>query len=86
MITRENMARLLNPQIEAQKHDLKELITKGFSFTEQLIIVLSYYEEMTMKEIGIALGISDSRACQMHTSIIARLKVLMNRRNEDFDL
>jgi RNA polymerase sigma factor for flagellar operon FliA len=79
IITRENMVRLLSPQIEAQKQDLKELITKGFSFTEQLIIVLYYYEEMAMNEIGIILGLSESRVYQMHASIIAHLKVLMDQ-------
>jgi RNA polymerase sigma factor for flagellar operon FliA len=75
-----------NPQTEAQKRDLKEFITKGFTRIEQLIIVLYYYEEMTMKEIGRTLGISESRVSQMHTSIIARMKVWMDRHKKEFDL
>jgi RNA polymerase sigma factor FliA len=78
IVTRENMVRLLNPPIEAQKQDLKERITQGFSFTEQQLIVLCYYEEMTPKEIGITLGISESRVCQMHASLVDRLEGLMD--------
>jgi DNA-directed RNA polymerase specialized sigma subunit len=80
IIIRENIVRLLNPQLEAQKRDLKELITRGFSFTEQQLIVMLYYEEMTPKEIGITLGISESGVCQMHASLVDRLEVLMDQR------
>lgn len=78
MITRDNMVRLLNPQLEAQKRDLQERITRGFSFTEQQLIVLYYYEEMTMAEIGITLGLSESGVYQMHASLVDRLEGLMD--------
>ena len=63
-----------NPCDEAQKRDLKEALTHGLTRAEKLIVVLYYYEEMTMKEIGATLGLSESRVSQMHSSIIARLK------------
>ncbi|MHC4575480.1 MAG: FliA/WhiG family RNA polymerase sigma factor, partial [Planctomycetota bacterium] len=69
-----------SPVIEAQKRDLKSLLTKGLTRAERLIIVLYYYEEMTMKEIGATLDLSESRVSQMHSSIIARLKAQMNTR------
>jgi RNA polymerase sigma factor FliA len=75
-----------NPLTEVQKRDLREFISKGFTRLERLIIVLYYYEELTMKEIGRALGISESRVSQIHSSIIARLKVKMNPRNWEQDL
>ncbi len=75
-----------NPLIEAQKRDLKELLTKGFTRAERLIIVLYYYEEMTMKEIGLALDLSESRVSQMHSSIIARLKAQLDSRHKEFDI
>jgi RNA polymerase sigma factor for flagellar operon FliA len=40
---------------------------------ERLVVTLYYYEEMTMKEIGKALSISESRVCQIHSSAILRL-------------
>ncbi len=73
-----------DPLIEAQKRDLKSLLTKGLTRAERLIVVLYYYEEMTMKEIGATLDLSESRVSQMHSSIIARLKAQMNSRKKEF--
>jgi len=73
-----------NPLIEVQKRDLKGLLTKGLTRAERLIIILYYYEEMTMKEIGATLDLSESRVSQMHSSIIARLKAQMNSRKKEF--
>jgi len=75
-----------NPLIEAQKRDLKNLLTKGLTRAERLIIVLYYYEEMTMKEIGTTLDLSESRVSQMHSSIVARLKAQMNSRKKEFSI
>lgn len=63
-----------DPSDVMQKKDLKEFITKGFSRQEQLIAILYYFEQMTMREIGDTLGISESRVCQLHASIISRFK------------
>jgi RNA polymerase sigma factor for flagellar operon FliA len=75
-----------NPLIESQKRDLKNLLTKGLTRAERLIIVLYYYEEMTMKEIGATLDLSESRVSQMHSSIVARLKAQMNSRKKEFSI
>jgi RNA polymerase sigma factor for flagellar operon FliA len=75
-----------DPIIEAQKRDLKHLLTKGLTRAERLIIVLYYYEEMTMKEIGATLDLSESRVSQMHSSIVARLKAQMNTRKKEFSI
>ena len=75
-----------NPLVEAQKRDLKNLLTKGLSRAERLIIILYYYEEMTMKEIGATLDLSESRVSQMHSSIVARLKAQMNARKKEFSV
>lgn len=82
-VIRDNTQR--DPLTEAQRRDLKELITKGLSRAERLIVILYYYEEMTMKEIGETLDLSESRVSQMHSSILARLKAQMQRRSRDFD-
>jgi len=73
-----------DPLTEAQKRDLKSLLTRGLTRAEQLIVILYYYEEMTMKEIGATLDLSESRVSQMHTSIIARLKAQMSSRKREF--
>jgi RNA polymerase sigma factor FliA len=69
-----------NPLQVVQKIDLQQLITKGLSRAERLIVILYYYEEMTMKEIGATLDLSESRVSQMHSSILARLKAQMQNR------
>jgi len=75
-----------DPLTEAQKRDLKSLLTKGLTRAERLIIILYYYEEMTMKEIGLTLDLSESRVSQMHSSIVARLKAQMNSRKKEFSI
>ena len=73
-----------NPVTQLQRDDLKLLLTKGLSRAERLIIILYYYEEMTMKEIGVTLDLSESRVSQMHSSILARLKAQMQHRSKEF--
>ena len=73
----------INPFAAVQKRDLKDLITRGLTRAERLIIILYYYEEMTMKEIGTTLDLSESRVSQMHSSILARLKAQLQHRNQE---
>ena len=41
---------------------------------ERLVMTLYYYEEMTMKEIGLALGVVESRVSQIHSSAVVHLR------------
>ncbi len=75
----------INPLAEIQRKDLKDLLTKGLTRAERLIVVLYYYEEMTMKEIGATLDLSESRVSQMHSSILQRLKAQMQHRSREFE-
>jgi RNA polymerase sigma factor for flagellar operon FliA len=42
---------------------------------ERLVVALYYYEHLTLKEIGRALGISESRVSQVHTRAMSRLRL-----------
>uniref|UniRef100_A0A7V4XTI1 FliA/WhiG family RNA polymerase sigma factor n=1 Tax=Acidobacterium capsulatum TaxID=33075 RepID=A0A7V4XTI1_9BACT len=44
---------------------------------ERLVMTLYYYEEMTMKEIGLTLGVVESRVSQMHSSAVLHLRALL---------
>jgi len=45
---------------------------------ERLVVALYYYEELTLKEIGAVLEISESRVSQIHTKAILSLRALLN--------
>ena len=75
-----------DPVAEIQRRDLKEALTRGLSRAEKLILVLYYYEEMTMKEIGATLDLSESRVSQMHSSILARLKAQMTHQEQQLQV
>jgi RNA polymerase sigma factor for flagellar operon FliA len=70
-----------DPVYKAQIRDLKEYLVQGFSLEERLILILYYLEQMTMKEIGLTLGISESRVCQIHSSVYARLRDRLHRQS-----
>lgn len=62
------------PDQQLDWNELFRVAVKGLSSCEQLIILLYYKEDMSMKEIGCTVGMSESRVSQIHTSILARLR------------
>jgi RNA polymerase sigma factor for flagellar operon FliA len=73
-----------DPTGRLQNRDLMKLVTRGLNRNERLIIILYYYEDMTMKEIGATLDLSESRVSQMHSSIVARLQAQLAQRRPEF--
>ncbi len=79
MIEDERAADVLNSmEVEEASEHLLDSINR-LSDQEKLVIALYYYEEMTLKEIGEALQISESRVSQIHTKAVQRLKSRMKK-------
>ncbi|HPD29543.1 MAG TPA: FliA/WhiG family RNA polymerase sigma factor [Phycisphaerae bacterium] len=66
--------RTCDPVEGFSERDLRDVVMRTLTEIERLILILYYYEEMTMKEIGATLDLSESRVSQMHSSILARLR------------
>jgi RNA polymerase sigma factor for flagellar operon FliA len=66
--------------------DLKDRIAESIAKLperEKLVIALYYYENLTLREIGEVLGVTESRVSQMHTKAVLRLRSRMQQ--ESFD-
>ncbi|OGQ92937.1 MAG: hypothetical protein A2284_00710 [Deltaproteobacteria bacterium RIFOXYA12_FULL_61_11] len=72
-----------SPFSAALRAELKDHLIDALdkmSEKERLVISLYYYEELTFKEIGQVMGITESYASQIHTQAIVRLKTKLRRR------
>jgi RNA polymerase sigma factor for flagellar operon FliA len=66
-----------DPQTELAQTELREALGESIARLperEKLVITLYYYEELTLREIGEVLGVTESRVSQLHTKAILRLK------------
>ena len=67
----------LNPDIIVEKDEIKRVIVQAISELpdkEKKVLVLYYYEDLTLKEIGKVLEVTESRISQLHTKAIMRLR------------
>jgi RNA polymerase sigma factor for flagellar operon FliA len=65
------------PEENLQEVELFDVLAKAIDELherERLVITLYYYEELTLKEISVVLGVSESRISQMHTKAVGILK------------
>jgi len=62
---------------------LTEFITRGLSREERLVLILYYYEDLTMAEIGVVLDLSESRVSQIHKDVIGRLRARFKDKLEE---
>ncbi len=66
-----------NPLSILEETDQKEILSRlidELPEKERLILSLYYWEELTMKEIGKVLDLTESRVCQLHSQALLRLK------------
>ena len=65
------------PQSALAQTELREALGEAIARLperEKLVVTLYYYEELTLREIGEVLGVTESRVSQLHTKAILRLK------------
>jgi RNA polymerase sigma factor for flagellar operon FliA len=69
------------PQQAMAHTELREALGEAISRLperEKLVVTLYYYEELTLREIGEVLGVTESRVSQLHTKAILRLKARLS--------
>ena len=69
-----------DPLFRCLRGELEERLAEaiaGLPDRERLVMSLYYYEEMTMREIGLALGVVESRVSQVHASAVGHLRVAL---------
>jgi RNA polymerase sigma factor for flagellar operon FliA len=70
-----------DPQSTLSQTEMKEAIADAIARLperEKLVVTLYYYEELTLREIGEVLGVTESRVSQLHTKAILRLKARLS--------
>jgi RNA polymerase sigma factor for flagellar operon FliA len=70
-----------DPQGSLSKTEMREAIGEAIARLperEKLVVTLYYYEELTLREIGEVLGVTESRVSQLHTKAILRLKARLS--------
>ena len=68
-----------NPVETIQSRDALDTITRNLTKKERLIILMYYYEGLTMREIGEIMELTESRVCQIHSNVMTRLKAQLER-------
>ncbi len=70
-----------NPEDDFYRAELKSVLVeaiKKLTEKEQIVISLYYYEELTLKEIGEVLSLTESRICQIHTAVLVKLQASLD--------
>ena len=68
------------PEDVVEKEELKKKLVQAIDLLtekERSVIVLYYYEDMTLKEISMTLDVSESRVSQLHTKALSKMKKIM---------
>ncbi len=76
-------SKIEGPLAAGSRKDLVEFCKNKITTKERHILVMYYFEDLTLKEIGQILGLSESRVCQLHAKLISRLRGFMKHRQAE---
>ena len=74
----------IDPVENMNQKDVLLTVTNTLSKKEKLIIIMYYYEGLTMREIGNILSLTESRVCQIHSNVMSKLKLHLDKIKEKF--
>ncbi len=80
---------IMNQFSYVHQSEVKELLAQSIDLLpekEKLVIVLYYYENLTLREIGEVLNVSESRVCQIHTKVVTRLRSHLMKKTGEITL
>lgn len=76
-----------SPEVIIEREEIKKILASAISKLpekEREVIILYYYEDLVLKEIGEVLGFTESRICQLHTQAIMRLRAAIKKSIQGF--
>lgn len=80
---------LSNPSNKVEFESIKKILANAIATLqekERLVVALYYYEELNLKEIGETLNISESRASQLHSKAVQKLRTLLGTVKDDLEI
>lgn len=75
-----NNSHFIQPEESVQEEELKKMLSESMDLLtekEKRVILLYYYEELTLKEISVILEVSESRVSQLHTKALLKMRKKM---------
>ena len=73
-------SQIARPEEHIENEELKKMLADSLNLLtekERMVVVLYYYEELTLKEISNVLEVSESRVSQLHTKALGKMKTKM---------
>jgi RNA polymerase sigma factor for flagellar operon FliA len=74
------------PLLVCLRSEMKEMLARAIAELpekERQVLALYYYEELTMKEVGVVLGVGESRVSQIHSMAVVRLRARLSELGHD---
>ena len=75
-------SQIVRPEEHIEKEELKQVLGEALNLLtekERKVVILYYYEELTLKEISNVLDVSESRVSQLHTKALGKMKSKMGK-------